>query len=127
MPNPIVGARPKRRPARRCRILRVHVASRMVNKNPTMKPNDGLKEVSDMKCPQCESTIELLKDLQNHHTTRRGDIVICWNCAAIARVGDSSLVPFNKSDFAKLDEASKNRIAMTVTSILKRNAQESNQ
>jgi len=90
-----------------------------------MKPNDGLKEVSDMECPSCESTIELLKDLQNSHDTRRNDIVICWNCAAVSRVGDSSLIPMQRSDFGKLDDASKNRIAMTVTSILKRNAKES--
>lgn len=89
-----------------------------------MKPNDGLKPVEDMICPSCESTIELLKDIQNNHATRRGDIVICWNCAAVSKVGDSSLIPMKREDFHKLDDESKNRIAMTVTSIMKRNAQE---
>lgn len=75
-------------------------------------------------CLQCEATIEAISDVQNAQPVRKGGIVICWNCAALHKVGDSGLVKFTKPEFAQLDEQSKNRIAMTVTAILKRNAKE---
>lgn len=81
-----------------------------------------------MVCTQCESEIEAISDLQNTKgKVHKGQIVICWNCAALHKVGDSGLVPFTKQEFAKLDEQSKNRIAMAVTSIMKRNAKEQKQ
>lgn len=72
-------------------------------------------------CLQCESEIEMVADLQNPQPVKKGNIVICWNCAALHKVGDSGLVKFTKPEFAKLDSQSKNLIAMTVTSILKKN------
>lgn len=73
-------------------------------------------------CLQCESEIELIADVQNPQPVKKGNIVICWNCAALHKIGDSALVKFTKPEFAKLDDQSKNLIAMTVTSILKRNS-----
>jgi hypothetical protein len=75
-------------------------------------------------CLQCEAEIEAISDVQNAQPVKKGNIVICWNCAALHKVGDSGLVKFTKPEFAKLDTASKNRIAMTVTAILKRNQRE---
>jgi hypothetical protein len=74
-----------------------------------------------MTCLQCESEIEVIADVQNTQPVKKNNIVICWNCAALHKVGDGGLVRFKKSEFAKLDEQSKNLIAMTVTSILKKN------
>jgi hypothetical protein len=78
-------------------------------------------------CLQCESSIEMVADVQNPQPVKKNNIVICWNCAALHKVGDGGLVRFKKQEFAKLDAQSKNLIAMTVTSILKRNARESKQ
>lgn len=78
-------------------------------------------------CLQCESSIENISDIQNPQPVRKGNIVICWNCAALHKVGDSGLVKFTKPEFSKLDEQSKNRIAVIVTSILKKNAKEENE
>lgn len=72
-------------------------------------------------CLQCESEIEMIADVQNPQPVKKGNIVICWNCAALHKVGDGGLVKFKKPEFAKLDAQSKNIIAMTVTSILKKN------
>lgn len=87
-----------------------------------MIPTHELKK--PFVCPQCEATIEAISDVQNAQPVKKGNIVICWNCAALLKVGDSNLVRFTKPEFAKLDEQSKNRIAITVTSILKRNQKE---
>jgi hypothetical protein len=87
-----------------------------------MIPTHELK--NPFVCTQCEAEIEAISDLQNPQPIKKGNIVICWNCAALHKVGDSNLVPFTKPEFAKLDTASKNRIAMTVTAILKRNQRE---
>lgn len=75
-------------------------------------------------CLQCEAEIEAISDLQNPQPVKKGNIVICWNCGALHKVGDGGLIKFSKFDFAQLDEQSKNKIAMTVTAILKRNQRE---
>ena len=75
-------------------------------------------------CLHCEATIEAISDLQNAQPVKKGGIVICWNCGALHKVGDGGLIKFSKWDFQKLDDQSKNRIAVTVTAILKRNAKE---
>lgn len=90
-----------------------------------MTPIHELKK--PFTCLQCESEIEVLGSVQNDRPVHKNQIVICWNCAALHKIGDGGLVKFTKSEFAKLDAQSKNLIAMTVTSILKRNARESNQ
>lgn len=71
-------------------------------------------------CLSCEAEIESVADIQNHQPLRRGGIVICGHCASLHKVGDSALVKFTKQDFSKLDTQSKNLIAMTVISILKK-------
>ena len=71
-----------------------------------------------LHCLSCESEITMISVLQNSQPVKRGSIVICAECAAIHKVGDSDLVKFTKKDFDGLDPQSKNIIAMTVTSIL---------
>lgn len=77
-----------------------------------------LKEGDELFCLTCESKITQIADLQNKQPVKKGNIIICGECAAIHKVGDSSLVKFTKEDFAGLDNQSKSLIAMTVSSIL---------
>lgn len=71
-----------------------------------------------LHCLSCDSEITMVSDLQNGRPVHKGQIIICGECAAIHKVGDSDLVKFTKEDFNGLDAQSKNIIAMTVTSIL---------
>lgn len=73
---------------------------------------------SPLHCLSCDSEITMVSDLQNTQPIHKGQIIICAECAAIHKVGDSDLIKFKKEDFEGLDVQSKNIIAMTVTSIL---------
>lgn len=73
---------------------------------------------SPLHCLACDSEITMVTDIQNSQPLKKNSIVICGECAAIHKVGDSDLVKFTKRDFEGLDAQSKNIIAMTVTSIL---------
>jgi len=77
-----------------------------------------LEEKDALHCLTCGSPITMLADLQNAQPVKKNNIVICGECAAIHKVGDSDLIKFKKEDFAGLDEQSKNLIAMMVSSIL---------
>lgn len=77
-----------------------------------------LNEADALHCLTCGSVITQLADLQNKQPVKKGNIVICGECAAIHKVGDNDLVKFSKEDFNGMDEQSRSIIAMTVTSIL---------
>ena len=79
-----------------------------------------------LHCLSCESEITMVTDLQNSQPIKKNSIIICGECAAIHKVGDSDLVKFKKEDFEGLDLQSKNIIAMTVTSILHNKAVKGN-
>lgn len=81
---------------------------------------------SPLHCLSCDSQITMVTDLQNSQPLKKNSIVICGECAAIHKVGDSDLVKFTKEDFNGLDAQSKNIIAMTVTSILHNRAVKGN-
>lgn len=89
-----------------------------------------MPEIKDLeeplRCLQCEAEITQLADFQNTQPVKKGNIVICGECAAIHKVGDSGLVKFTKEDFGKLDKQSQSQVGMLVTSILKRNVQKRN-
>lgn len=87
---------------------------------------DPVEIKEPLHCLSCDAEITMVSDLQNSRPFHRGQIVICGECAAIHKVGDSDLVKFTKEDFNGLDAQSKNIIAMTVTSILHNRATKGN-
>ena len=85
-----------------------------------------LKDADALHCLTCGEAITQLADLQNKQPVKKGNIVICGECAALHKVGDSDLVKFTKEDFAGLDQQSRSLISMTVASILHNRATKGN-
>lgn len=70
-------------------------------------------------CPACEVKIEYQSTIQNPgHPPKKGDIVICFGCGSILKVGDGGLVKMMKLELNKLDKQSKSIIAMTCASVM---------
>lgn len=79
-----------------------------------------------LHCLSCGSEITMISDIQNPQPIKKNNIVICAECAAIHKVGDSDLVKFSKEDFGKLDAQSKHIIGTTVATILARHQRKNN-
>ena len=82
-----------------------------------------VKDIEPLHCLTCDNEITQLTDFQNTQPVKKGNIVICGECAAIHKVGDAGLIKFTKEDFSGLDQQSRDQIGKLVTSILKNNAQ----
>ncbi len=72
-----------------------------------------------LKCPQCENDISYEVRMQNEGAgLKKGDIMVCGNCAGILELGDSQFRVMSNDDLKALDVLSQKRIAVLVTGVL---------
>lgn len=85
-----------------------------------------LSESDHLICLVCETEMTHVADLQNPQPLKKGNILICGECATIHKIGDSGLVKFTKEDFKGLDPKSRATIGTTVATILARHQRKNN-
>lgn len=72
-----------------------------------------------LKCPQCENDISYEVRMQNDGAgLKKGDIMVCANCATILELGDSQFRIMSNAELKALDAMSQKRIAVLVTGVL---------
>lgn len=85
---------------------------------------DGIRRVDTLNCPACEVGIQFIRDVQNPQPVKKGNIVICSNCATVCKVGDSNLVRCAQEEIAAMDEQSRKTIAVLVLGVLQKKAKD---
>lgn len=85
---------------------------------------DGIKRVDTLNCPACETAIHFIMDVQNPQPMKKGNIVICSNCATVCKVGDSNLARCAQEELVAMDEQSRKTIGILVLSVLQKKAKE---
>jgi len=83
-----------------------------------MNKNDGLMELPNLVCPACATVMNYGAFLQNAKPqVKKGDFFICAACAAVNRMGDSSLHVVSKAELETLDPQTQLMLKVAVDSV----------
>ena len=79
----------------------------------------GYKLPPGVVCPKCNTTLIGASPVSGSVVKgfKKGNIVVCFHCSCILRVGDSSLIPMTETELVALPEVSQRILAIAVSKI----------
>lgn len=84
-------------------------------KDLTIKHKKG-----EFACPMCKHEFPNTTTISGHHGIKKGQIFICSHCAMPSVLGDTSLHPMTKEEFASYPKGQQVQIASAATNVKKR-------